>query len=504
MRLRSSLGKGRNRIEKTGKGLEIWIEASFFLAVGLLIFIRPINNLDEIWNFSFAWNCGRGLASYRDFNMVQTPASGYLASIGLGILGQELWVFRLAGALLCGGILNLTWRIYGLKLENKRKAYLFCLIQTVLSGSYFTYDYNFLNLFLILSVLLCEIKGRKTEGEKGIRNRFSWLIGLLCGLTCLVKQNVGLLVCLACVTAALSCYGGRRRRELLLRLWGMCLPLLLFIFWMWGTGSFDAFWDDCIAGVGSFTNRITVLDFLRSGPLAAILVAAAAGYAAYCCFRCVRPAQEDRKGSGVQGSVARRLFLIYGLASCSLVYPIFDGIHFWIGFFPLLILMFLDLDQVTYIRSGREALVGMLILWGSIGLLACRPIWGLDLKACGLTHFRNVPITKETEAQVREIDDFLLGEMSRGREVYVLDASAALYLIPLDVYHKDYDLLLYGNTGTKSAEDLIEQLPEAEVTVLVRGEGYGVNWQFPDQIRGMIRDNWKYRDSVGPFDIFER
>jgi hypothetical protein len=38
-----------------------------------IIIIKPLNDLDEIWNYNFARNVHDGLVPYKDFNMLQMP-----------------------------------------------------------------------------------------------------------------------------------------------------------------------------------------------------------------------------------------------------------------------------------------------------------------------------------------------------------------------------------------------------------------------------------------------
>lgn len=58
---------------------------------------------DELWNYNFARNILHGRMPYRDFNMLQTPASAYLSAFFLLLLGDGLLQFRFIG--LCLGVL---------------------------------------------------------------------------------------------------------------------------------------------------------------------------------------------------------------------------------------------------------------------------------------------------------------------------------------------------------------------------------------------------------------
>ena len=68
-----------------------------------------------------------------------------------------------------------------------------------------------------------------------------------------------------------------------------------------------------------------------------------------------------------------------------------------------------------------------------------------------------------------EMDNFIL---SCNKEVYILDSDAALYMIPIDRYHKDYDMFNKGNFGSRGEEGKIEDLKEEkDIIVLIKKDG---------------------------------
>ena len=79
----------------------------------------------------------------------------------------------------------------------------------------------------------------------------------------------------------------------------------------------------------------------------------------------------------------------------------------------------------------------------------------------------------EVEGQMLKIDNdsiFKLLEKEQKR-VYMLDASAAIYMIPIDKYNKNYDMFLKGKLGAKGEEGQIEKLKkEKGVIVLITND----------------------------------
>ena len=92
-----------------------------------------------------------------------------------------------------------------------------------------------------------------------------------------------------------------------------------------------------------------------------------------------------------------------------------------------------------------------------------------------------------------------------GKKVYILDASACIYMIPIDIYNKDYDMFNKGNLGAKGEKGQIENLENEEnIIVLIKNEKYARNWQNPEKVRKYIIENWSKKGEINKFDIYEK
>ena len=90
-----------------------------------------------------------------------------------------------------------------------------------------------------------------------------------------------------------------------------------------------------------------------------------------------------------------------------------------------------------------------------------------------------------------------------GKNVYMLDAEAALYTIPLDIYNKDYDMFLKGNLGSKGEDGIIERIQKEENAVYLLKMDY-LNWQNPNKVRDYIMSNLNYKGNISIFYIYEK
>ena len=118
-----------------------------------------------------------------------------------------------------------------------------------------------------------------------------------------------------------------------------------------------------------------------------------------------------------------------------------------------------------------------------------------------LNHFKYLPIEEQGILNIKEIDDFI---ESKEKQVIIQDATAALYMIPINRYNKNYDMFLKGNIGSKGEEGQIEILKNStDKIILIRNDNYQRNWQNPEKVRTYIKNNMKKTGQIGIFDIYE-
>ena len=108
----------------------------------------------------------------------------------------------------------------------------------------------------------------------------------------------------------------------------------------------------------------------------------------------------------------------------------------------------------------------------------------------------------EKEAQInKEIEEYI--DLSE-KKVYILDATAALYMIPIDRYNKNYDLFLIGNLGKDGEEGQIKNIKkDTEKVYLIMNDKNRRNWQNPERVRKYIIKNKQKIDEIGVFDVYE-
>ena len=147
----------------------------FFISIYI---VRPVDNLDELWNYNFAKQIAEGLIPYKDISMIITPLSSFLASIFLNI-SNELLTMRILGIILSTAIFYMIYRILK-QLTGKEEYSLICtLIMMFLISGILSYDYNNLLVLFILIALAVELFMIKKQESQKLRKLQNLLIGLI-------------------------------------------------------------------------------------------------------------------------------------------------------------------------------------------------------------------------------------------------------------------------------------------------------------------------------------
>lgn len=139
--------------------------AFIFIAVFSIIIVKPINDLDEIWNYNTAKAISEGLIPYKDISMITTPLLPIVTAIFLKIIANEVIISRILAAIVWTGILFTIYKI----LKNLIKEENTCLIITTLIGilcrNIYCIDYNMIVLLLALIILFQELKHQNEQSQ---------------------------------------------------------------------------------------------------------------------------------------------------------------------------------------------------------------------------------------------------------------------------------------------------------------------------------------------------
>ena len=474
------------------KNIIVFILILLFIASSVLI--REVSNLDEFWNYNISSNFANGLIPYKDFNTIVTPLLGIIGGIVLSIIGKKIIVIRFLNILINSSIVFMTYKIMQ-KLDIKKFiTYLLLTISTFALAKYAMFDYNNLVELFCLIIVYLEINNKEKTNIK-----YNIFIGILGGLCIITKQTTGLIISGMIVLYKILQIKKKEDiktciKQAGIRALGISIPVVLFIVYLLINNAISDFIDYCIWGIKTFTNKISyiqrlikksdlIIKILATIPLSLLIL--------------IWPIFKNKDKNAL-------IIFLYGIASLSVLYPISDEYHLMSGVFISVIAIGYLLDKL--IKKDVKVIEYFFICFCILftinqtkdGVL----IYMNSNKANDIKHYEQLRLNKGAQERIKRIDNYI--EKSE-KKVYIIDAAAAYYMIPLDIYNKNYDMFLLGNLGSKGEEGQIENLKKeiSQIEVLIRNDKYSGNWQNPKKVINWIKQNMQKKGEIGVYDIYE-
>ena len=490
------------------------IKSNIFIFLIILFMVAPIilsrnlNNLDEIWNYNFARNVANGLV----------PLLPFVCAIFLRIFGNELIVMRILAIFLISIIYFLIYLI--LKKLNINKLYIFtCLfLLFTIFKNYICIDYNFavlaITLFLIYLELSFYMKNKNYFNNSFL---FYFLVGILASCSILLKQTTGIMITVASILYPVLFIKNKLdfkkyNKISTMKILGVFIPIAAFVIYLIITNSFTYFIDYAILGIKTFSNNIPYTRLLNSKNLVektlSIFMPIFIIVSGYYIF-----AKKDKKLIG---------FYFYAIASLAVIFPISDSIHFLIGFTSFIILLYyLFYKFIGYIYNKLKSknffenkitaffkkffialITECLAVFIIFQIISIKNYLNNTQKIHSVNHYSQIPISENLQKKINIIQNYIISE---NNNVYILDSEAAIYMISLDKYNKDFDMFNKGNLGSKSEKGIIEEINNfsSGTKLLIKNNKYSKNWQTPMEVIKYIENNFSKIGEISIFDIYE-
>lgn len=483
----------------------IFVIISLLLYNSSVLLIKELTDLDEVWNFNFANNMANGLIPYKDFNMIQMPLLPMLASIILKIFGQEVMVMRfLAIGLITYIEITLFLILDKLKVKDYIK-YISLILICFIITPYIAIDYNYMILAILLTIIYIEIKSYLKNEKILVYNlKRDFILGILAGLSFASKQSTG--ICIMLVSFFYKCLEIKNKKDLkefvkivFTRGIGALIPIAIILLYLIINGAVYDFISYCILGIKTFSNYIPYTNLLKNSEI---------------CIKILSIVIPIIIILDVSLYIKKKkkillILSVYTIASMIVIYPIADNIHFLIGTFPGFISLayFTDIciNKILRNENIKEFLGNFLKIATLLITLVCLTysinIYVKSNKNYELKHFKFTIMSEHYIKSIKDIGDYIILSQEK---VYILDATASVYMIPIDRYNKDYDMFLKGNLGKDGEEGQIEKLKNEEnAIILIMNSKYKRNWQNPEKVRNYIINNKEKIGEIGNFEIYE-
>lgn len=487
---------------------------ALLLVVAAIIMMKPLNDLDEIWNFNFAKNIAEGKLPYKDFNMITTPAVPLISSIFLKIFGSELIVMRILAVILCTAILYMVYKILEYLKVNKHLNFIFLAFLSYIFISHFRIDYNFFVLLNILIIIYIELKDGRDRNIILNVSKKDIILGILAGICVCSKQTTGLVVTAVVIFNKLLYVADFKEFKLFLkksiiRMIGVLIPLVSLAIYFLANSLLNDFINYCILGISTFSNSKTYINlFVETNWIIKILCVIVPVFLIVSTIIYLINKYKKKEYNSYLLTV-----LVYSLASMIVVFPIADDIHFLVGALPSFIGIIYVIyefikkkvkneEQSKFIKSNTKTCSYLIIAVGCI-------VSGISLfnyltlagNYTYFSHYKYIIQEEKLENSIKAVNEYM---QNQDKEVYMLDPASATYTIPLDKYTKNYDMLLIGNLGKDGENGIIQDLQNKEnCIILIRNDEYERNWQNPEKVREYVIENMNKIGQISVFDIYE-
>ena len=506
------------------KIINILTQFSIF-TLSLVVFLvarlaNPATDLDEVWNYNTANAFAMGLIPYKQVSMITTPLLPMINSIFLKVVFNGIMTYRVLMGIVFALIVLFIYLIIK-ELSNKKLLSYICafFIGTLLIKK-FLLDYNY--LFLLISLVIAFLEIRDIKKNENFNFNHNLCVGVLTGLAFLTKQTIGALLIFVMILevfiymkkSGFNLKFDKFIKLIGVRIFGMMVPIIIFLIYLGVTGAFNDFINYAIKGVREFSNSVPYYRLFDSNDIVVSIISRLFIIVYIPLF--ITFILESIKNKKLKDE----LINIYVLAFCSIpviaiIYPISDDFHLMVAsVFALIIISYLLILVLKKIGGlikidvfyKKLLLIGILfiiILISFKNLIIERNINVKENVLVSFKHYEGIYVPEYLSKRISDVTDKVRAYSNSGRESIIVDAEAAIYDIVLNRYKKNYDMLLIGNIGENGVEKIINEIKDSHnVYYFVKNPQYALNWQLPEDIVDYIRNNLKYHETVSVFDVY--
>jgi len=511
---------------KKEKIKEISKDFILFIFIAVMVFsiiaINPISNLDEIWNYNTARAITQNLIPYKDISMITTPLLPMITALFLKLIANEVIVSRVLASVLWGGVLFSIFKILKLLIKEENTCLIIIALLGLLFRDCYCIDYNILSLMFSLIILYIELKNiDKPHFEN---NKTDFLIGILAGLTVCTKQSIGAI--LAIIVVGYKIIFVQNKKEFIeylktafKRIIGILIPMILVFIYLIATNSLQDFINYAVLGISTFSNKIPYAQLMNNDKKEIQILSRIMPFILLAMAVLTIVLQNKKKKENI-GNIDNKILtmLIYSLSTIIIMYPISDEIHFliagtitFIGLAYILYLLGITIYNKINLQSKKKIykITSLMISIIAIAFIAVRGIENIteytkQEKNETIEHYKNIQISEYLQERINEIDIFILEQEKENKKVYILDAEAAIYMIPINNYNKDYDMFLKGNIGKDGQEGQIQKIKQKETNeiILIRKRNLQSNWQTPTEVVDYVRENLEFMGEVSIYEVY--
>ena len=504
------------------KKKQILLIIFIFIAIFSTIIIKPIDDLDEIWNYNTARAISQGLIPYKNISMITTPLLPIITAILLKIITNEIIISRILATIICTGIIYTTYKILKKLIKEENISLILTALIGIIYRNIYCIDYNILVLLITLTILYKELKNIKNTQK--YNKKYELIIGILAGIAIITKQSTGTTLAIIVVIYKIIYIENKEQLKqyikiALTRIIGILIPVTIIFIYLILTGAITEFINYAVLGISTFSNKIPYKELLQNEKIEIKIFSILMPISILSMAIIVLTSKISKKVKKQNQNILKILtILIYSLSIIIVMYPISDEIHFLIGslipiigiFYIIILICKKIYNKINTKKKYKAYKIITLIIWLILlSIILIESIKKINTyikteKNEEIQHYKNIIIEDYLENRIKQIDNYILEKEKQGKKVYILDAEASIYMIPINKYNKNYDMFLKGNIGKDGEEGQIQKIKERkeDELYLIRKRNLSLNWQTPKKVINYIRENLEIVEEISIYEVY--
>ena len=350
---------------------------------------------------------------------------------------------------------------------------------------------------LILIPILLTIAYLMKKGKN------SWLIGIIIGITLLIKQTIGLYFAIG--IALYYIVEKQRLIEWIKLGLSSMLVLSLFLIELLITNNLSSFISMSFLGIKEFGTYNTFIDITSISFITISIVSIILSIIILTTKK-VKILEENKKNI--------KIMFCIGLPLVFAMYPIFNYAHMIVSITVLLI-NFIYILETIFIEEVLENVNQKYINIINTFIVCLILIYVLFIAVLIFSNYKIIYekdniyngtiITEDAIKELNNIDQFIIDNKRKNIDVKILSYQANFYMLPLNINNKNFDLPLVGNLGKDGENGLIKQIEKLNnVKILLIQNEEDMFWQESKKVRQYVKDNLVKEGSIEYFDIYSK
>ena len=469
----------------------------FILSTGF-IFRNMSLEFDSLWVFGNLSKLAQGFKIYEEVNIVTFPLFYELFGALLSLCNNYLG-FILLNYLITAPLYFMIYQVFKACNVKKNFALLFAIIVLIITRDIVAVGPNYNTFALLLYVIGLWLYLKKKD------SKYSFILqGIFAFLVLMCNQKFG-----AAYIGALFLlhfFNIKSEKKSIVKLLKTYLVTFvlcaLFILCLFLTNRLNGFLDMAVLGLGSFTQNYA---------FSMIIALYILGIIAFFIFAliCVLKKYNNYK--------TLKILVCFTFTPLIVVYPIFNGYHFFIYLTVFSILVLYSLYNLFEKLVDNKLLCKIVSAASIIALLILAINAILNFTTWTKKHvndpndpFYGTILSDKLKDCVKETNEYINSLKENNTNYRLLSHHAMLYTL-YDVPEKNngyFDMPLRGNLGKDDWHSLIntlDQEPEGTYIIIDRKiDDKFEMYQFPEEVFNYVNENYKYIRDVGHYSVYEK